>query len=439
MKLAVIGTGYVGLVTGACFAETGNDVTCVDIDPAKIERLLRGEVPFFEPGLSEIVAQNIREGRLKFTTRIQEAVPGAQVVFIAVGTPQDEDGSADLQYVLAAARDIGRNINGYTLVVTKSTVPVGTGAKVKAALLEVGAKEFEVVSNPEFLKEGAAVNDFQKPDRVVVGCESQRARDIMGRLYAPFVRNENPIIFMDIPSAEMTKYASNCLLAARISLINEIANLCEAAGADVDLVRKGAGADKRIGYAFLYPGVGYGGSCFPKDVRALVSTAREHGVTMDILEAADRVNQRQKQRLFQKLRTCFGGSLSGRTIAVWGIAFKPKTDDIREAPSVELMKALLDAGASIRAHDPEAMDNARRLFGDRVKFTDNNYDALSGADALVIVTEWNEFRQPDFERMKKLLKRPLIVDGRNLYSLDAMAQAGFEYHAIGRPPVPAGK
>ncbi|WNG33731.1 UDP-glucose/GDP-mannose dehydrogenase family protein [Archangium minus] len=431
MHIAIIGTGYVGLVAGTCFADSGNDVTCVDIDARKIAMLQQGEVPIYEPGLEELIRKNARERRLSFTTDLASAVARSQVVFIAVGTPEGESGEADLQYVLAAAEQIGRAMRQYTVVVDKSTVPVGTADKVRETISRVTEVEFDVVSNPEFLKEGAALDDFLKPDRVVIGAESERARKVMGQLYAPFVRTENPILYMDTRSAELTKYAANAMLATRISFMNDIAALCEKVGADVDFVRKGMGADKRIGYPFLFPGVGYGGSCFPKDVKALVAKGREQGLELDLLRAVERTNERQKKLLVQKAIKHFG-SLEGRSFAVWGLAFKPKTDDMREAPSVEVIEGLLAKGAKVAAHDPVAERTARRVFGDRIRYTNVPYEALEGADALFVVTEWNEFRHPDFERVKSLMKTPVIFDGRNIYDPARMKELGFTYMGLGR-------
>ncbi|WP_434386955.1 UDP-glucose dehydrogenase family protein [Melittangium boletus] len=431
MHIAIIGTGYVGLVAGTCFADSGNDVTCVDIDARKIAQLQRGEVPIYEPGLEELIRKNTREKRLGFTTDLAAAVAPAQVVFIAVGTPEGESGEADLQYVLAAAEQVGRAMRHYTVVVDKSTVPVGTADKVREAISRVTQVEFDVVSNPEFLKEGAAMDDFFKPDRVVIGAESERARKLMGQLYAPFVRTENPILYMDTRSAELTKYAANAMLATRISFMNDMAVLCEKVGADVDFVRKGMGADKRIGYPFLFPGVGYGGSCFPKDVKALVAKGRELGLELDLLRAVERTNERQKRLLVNKALKHFG-SLDGRTFAVWGLAFKPKTDDMREAPSIEVIEGLLAKGAKVAAHDPVAERTARRVFGDRIRYTSLPYEALEGADGLFVVTEWNEFRHPDFERMKTLMKSPVIFDGRNIYDPERMRELGFAYMGLGR-------
>ncbi len=433
MKVAVVGTGYVGLVVGACLAETGNDVLCADLDEAKIAGLKRNALPIYEPGLAPLVARNQREGRLQFTTDVGDAVGRAQVVFIAVGTPPDEDGSADLTHVLAVARTIGEHMETPKVVITKSTVPVGTAEKVRAEIARHTTTPFHVCSNPEFLKEGAAVEDFMKPDRVVVGIDSGEAAHILEELYAPFVRTGNPLIFMDIPSAEMTKYAANAMLATRISFMNQVARLCEVVGADVSLVRKGIGTDRRIGPAFLFPGPGYGGSCFPKDVQALIRTGEEQGVSLDILVAVEAANARQKRVLFEKLERHLKGGLKKRTVAVWGLAFKAETDDVRESPALVLVEALLDAGATVRVHDPEAMPTARRVLGDRVTYAEHAYDALAGADALAIVTEWLEYRNPDFTRMKQLLARPVIVDGRNLYEPDKLARLGFTYDSIGRP------
>jgi UDPglucose 6-dehydrogenase len=432
MRIAIIGTGYVGLVAGTCFADSGNDVTCVDIDERKIRMLQAGEVPIYEPGLEELIRKNVRERRLSFTTELAAAVSPAQVVFIAVGTPEGERGDADLQYVLAAAEQIGRAMRQYMVVVDKSTVPVGTADKVREALARVTKVAFDVVSNPEFLKEGSALEDFLKPDRVVIGTDSERARRIMGELYAPFVRTENPILYMDTCSAELTKYAANAMLATRISFMNDIAALCEKVGADVDFVRKALGADRRIGYPFLFPGVGYGGSCFPKDVKALVATAREHGLELDLLRAVERTNERQKGLLVSKALEHFRGSLAGRIFGVWGLAFKPKTDDMREAPSIEVIEGLLSEGAQVVAHDPVAERSARRYFGERIRYAALPYEALEGVDALFIVTEWNEFRHPDFDRMKALMKAPVIFDGRNIYDPARMRELGFTYQGIGR-------
>ncbi|HVG61999.1 MAG TPA: UDP-glucose/GDP-mannose dehydrogenase family protein [Hyalangium sp.] len=432
MKIAVIGTGYVGLVAGACFADSGNDAVCVDINTEKIARLRAGEVPIYEPGLEEIIARNVREGRLSFTTQVADAVGDARVVFIAVGTPEGESGDADLSYVLSAAQEIGRALRQYTVVVNKSTVPVGTAELVRRTISAVTRIEFDVVSNPEFLKEGAAIEDFTKPDRVVIGTRSERARAIMADLYGPFVRTGSPLLFMDAASAELTKYAANAMLATRISFMNDIASLCEKVGADVEMVRKGMGSDKRIGPSFLFPGVGYGGSCFPKDVKALVSTARDAGVEFELLRAVERTNERQKRLLVHKALRHLGPSLEGRQLAVWGLAFKPKTDDMREAPSIEIIEGLLAKGARIVAHDPVATNSARRMLGNRITYAPNPYAAAEGADALVIVTEWNEFRHPDFDRLKHLMKAPVIFDGRNLFEPERMRERGFTYFCLGR-------
>ncbi|GAB6061365.1 UDP-glucose dehydrogenase family protein [Deferrisoma palaeochoriense] len=443
MKLCVIGTGYVGLVTGTCFAEMGNDVVCVDIDEAKIEKLRRKEIPIYEPGLQEILERNVDEGRLTFTTDLKEGVERSLLLFIAVGTPEGEDGSADLQHVLAVARSIGQVMDGYRIVVIKSTVPVGTAEKVRDAIrAELEARglddlEFDVVSNPEFLKEGNAVQDCLKPDRIIVGTDNVRTAEILKELYAPFTRTNHPIIVMDIRSAEMTKYASNAMLATKISFINEIANICERVGADVGAVRLGMGADSRIGYQFLFPGVGYGGSCFPKDVKALIQTARQAGYEAQVLQAVDSLNNRQKSVLAEKILSWFdaeGIDPAGATVAVWGLAFKPNTDDMREAPSLTVIGRLREAGCRIRAYDPVAEGNARRILGegDGLTYCTNNYEALEGADCLAICTEWGVFRRPDFDRMKALLKRPAIFDGRNLYEPANMKKLGFTYFGIGR-------
>lgn len=432
MKVTVIGTGYVGLVVGACLAETGNDVICGDVDAGKIEGLNRDVLPIFEPGLEEYVARNRKAGRLAFTTDIPAAIAAAEVIFIAVGTPPDEDGSADLKHVLAVADQIGRHAAREVVVVTKSTVPVGTAEKVAEAIRPHARVPFHMCSNPEFLKEGAAVDDFMKPDRVVVGIASEVARERMGELYAPFVRTGKPILFMDIPSAEMTKYAANAMLATRISFMNEIANLCERVGANVDLVRKGIGSDARIGPAFLFPGPGYGGSCFPKDVKALMRTSEERGAPMGVLRAVEDANERQKHRLFAKVRDALGGAVAGRRIALWGLAFKANTDDMRESPALVLIDELLAAGATVVAHDPAAMHETQRRIGDRITYADSGYAAADGADALVIVTDWNEYRFPDFARIKAALRTPVVVDGRNLYDPEKMRAFGFTYRSIGR-------
>jgi UDPglucose 6-dehydrogenase len=432
MKVAVVGTGYVGLVVGACLAETGNDVICADVDEKKIGALKQNQMPIYEPGLEPLVLRNQREGRLAFSTDVGGAVERSDVVMIAVGTPPDEDGSADLQHVLAVAQTIGRHMNGPKIVITKSTVPVGTADKVRETIARETTTRFDVCSNPEFLKEGAAIDDFMKPDRVIVGVESPAAAKVLEELYAPFVRTGNPLILMDVRSAEMTKYAANAMLATRISFMNQIAALCEASGADVTLVRKGIGTDHRVGTAFLFPGPGYGGSCFPKDVKALLHMGRDRAVPLDILDAVETANARQKALLFEKLRRHFDGKLKGAEVAVWGLAFKAETDDVRESPALVVVEALLAAGARVRVHDPAAIETARRHLGDRVTYAAHAYDALAGADALAIVTEWREYRNPDFARMKQLLRRPLIVDGRNLYDPDRLARLGFTYDSIGR-------
>ncbi len=442
MKICVIGTGYVGLVVGTCFAESGNTVTCVDINEAKIEGLKNGIIPIYEPGLKELINRNTEEGRLSFSTDLASSVRNSLLQFIAVGTPPGEDGSADLNYVIGVAREIGRVMDCFKIVVNKSTVPVGTADKVRAAIREELAArnvaiEFDVVSNPEFLKEGAAIDDFMKPDRVVIGVDDVRTAEIMKELYAPFMRRTNRTIVMDVRSAEMTKYAANAMLATKISFMNQVANLCERLGADVAAVREGIGSDSRIGYDFLFPGVGYGGSCFPKDVKALVKSAEENSYEFVLLEAVELVNERQKRVLPEKLITHLGGAdsslpLQGKHIALWGLAFKPRTDDMREAPSIVIVDQLLQAGAQVRVHDPVALAEARKIFGDRVTYSANEYEILRGADALAIVTEWNEYRNPDFQRIAGLLNRPVIFDGRNLYEPRRMKQLGFEYFAIGR-------
>ena len=432
MNVAIVGTGYVGLVAGACLAETGNRVVCVDIDDDKVASLRRGEIPIYEPGLEEIVRRNVAADRLQFTTGLENAVGTARVVFIAVGTPPDEDGSADLQHVLAVASGIGRAMRHETVVVTKSTVPVGTALKVREAIEAETDLPVHVCSNPEFLKEGDAVDDFMKPDRVVVGVDHPVAEKALRELYGPFLRTGNALMVMDIPSAEITKYAANAMLATRISFMNAIARLCEHTGADIDAVRRGIGSDDRIGSAFLFPGVGYGGSCFPKDVKALIRTSNELGVPAAILEAVEEVNAAQKRLLLERVSERFDFDLTGRTFAVWGLAFKPNTDDMREAPSIVTIEGLLAAGARVVAHDPEALDEARRVFGDRVELKTNNYDCLDGADALLIHTEWLPYRRPDFEAMRSRMAAPLVFDGRNLYPPAEMAERGFEYHSIGR-------
>ena len=437
MKIAIVGTGYVGLVTGTCFAEMGVEVFCVDIDRQKIENLRNGVVPIYEPGLEEMVIRNYEVGRLHFTTDLTEVLDQVEIVFSAVGTPPDEDGSADLKYVLDVARTIGRAMNKYLLVVTKSTVPVGTARRIRQTIADELDRrgvtiDFDIASNPEFLKEGAAVKDFMHPDRIVVGVESDRARRLMEKLYHPFMLNNFRIIYMDIPSAEMTKYAANAMLATRISFMNDMANLCEIIGADVNMVRKGIGADTRIGSSFLYAGCGYGGSCFPKDVKALISTAAEHGYPMRILKAVEDVNEEQKTLLFRKLSAHFGGDLRGRKVAMWGLAFKPETDDMREAPSLVLIDRLLEAGCQITAYDPVAIPEARRRIGDRIAYANNIYETVEGADVLMVVTEWKEFRLPAWARIRSLMKTPLILDGRNIYNIAEIEEAGFTYHCIGR-------
>jgi UDPglucose 6-dehydrogenase len=436
MKIVIVGTGYVGLVTGACLAEVGTDVICVDVNQEKIENLQKGILPIYEPGLQTIVDRNFSKGRLKFSTSLSASIAGAEVAFIAVGTPPGEDGSADLQYVLKVAQTIGEYMSDYLVVVTKSTVPVGTASKVKnaisAALQNRGnSAEFDVASNPEFLKEGAAVDDFLKPDRIVIGIESARAKDILQQLYSPFVLNGHPIMFMDVPSAEMTKYAANAMLATKISFMNDIANLCELVGANVNEVRKGIGSDPRIGNKFIYPGIGYGGSCFPKDVKALVRSGKEFGHTLRILEAVEDVNDDQKQVLFNKIKTHFGDNLSGKTFALWGLSFKPNTDDMREAPSLVLIEALLAAGAKVQAYDPVAIKEAQHVLGYSILYTHDAVSAVKDADALLLITEWNEFRLPDWKELKRLMKQPVLFDGRNIYQSIDMKEKGFTYYCIG--------
>lgn len=434
MKIAVVGTGYVGLVTGTCFAETGNTVICVDNNAQKVERLKNGEVPIYEPGLDVLFDRNTKEGRLRFTTELRQAVDQSQIIFLALPTPPGGDGSADLSFIMGVAAELADMITEYKVIVDKSTVPVGTAERVAAILAEKLPKDlFDVVSNPEFLREGVAVEDFLKPDRVVVGTQSERAQKVMKQLYEPFVRQGNPIYFMDERSAEMTKYAANSYLAARISFMNEIANLCEKVGANVDEVRIGMGSDSRIGKRFLFPGIGYGGSCFPKDVQALAKTAGEYDYDFKILKSVMEVNTLQKQVLTQKIQAYFNNDLQGRTIAVWGLAFKPNTDDIREAPALVIIDELLAAGAKVQAFDPEAIPNTQAIYGDRVQFMNNMYEALAGADCLAIMTEWSEFRAPEFQRIRELLKAPVIFDGRNLYDLELIASKGFHYESVGRP------
>ena len=439
MNIAIVGTGYVGLVSGTCFADTGANVTCVDVDVQKIERLKNGEIPIFEPGLDELVVKNVKAGRLHFTTDLSSVLDDVQIVFSAVGTPPDEDGSADLKYVLQVARTIGQHMNHYLVVVTKSTVPVGTASKVRKAIEEELAKrglqdlEFDVASNPEFLKEGNAIKDFMSPDRVVVGVESEHAKKVLTKLYKPFLINNFRVIFMDIPSAEMTKYAANSMLATRISFMNDIANLCERVGADVNMVRAGIGADTRIGRKFLYAGCGYGGSCFPKDVKALIKTADQNGYSMEVLKAVERVNERQKSILFEKLQKAFKGEdLKGKTIAMWGLSFKPETDDMRESTALVMIRLLLEAGCTVRAYDPVAMNECKRRIGDTVTYCNDMYDATLDADALLLLTEWKEFRLPTWAVIKKAMKRPLVIDGRNIFDSEDLEENGFEYHCIGK-------
>src|SRR5579862_603399 len=432
MNITVVGSGYVGLVLGACLAETGNDVVCADVDPKKIEGLKRNELPIYEPGLEPLVQRNQQQARLAFTTDVAASIASAHVIFIAVGTPPDEDGSADLRHVLAVAEQIGQHMKREMVIVTKSTVPVGTAGKVADAISKYAKHRFHMCSNPEFLKEGAAVDDFMKPDRVVLGVATDFARSVMAELYAPFVRTGKPIIFMDIASAEMTKYAANAMLATRISFMNEIARLCETVGANVDAVRRGIGSDDRIGPSFLFPGPGYGGSCFPKDVQALIRTAQSVQVPLEVVSAVEKANERQKHVLYEKTTKALGGSMKGALIAVWGLAFKPQTDDMREAPALTLIDELLAGGATVKAHDPVAEHEARRRLGERIAYADSNYDAANGADALVVVTDWNEYRHPDFRRIKQALKRPVLIDGRNLYDPQQMRSLGFTYDSIGR-------
>jgi len=440
MNIAIVGTGYVGLVSGTCFAETGAHVVCVDTDASKIERLKDGQIPIYEPGLDEMVKKNVSAGRLEFTTDLASVLDDVQIVFSAVGTPPDEDGSADLKYVLQVARTIGQNLNHYVVVVTKSTVPVGTARKVRKAIEEELVKrgmqdlEFDVASNPEFLKEGNAIKDFMSPDRVVVGVESERAKKLLTKLYKPFLLNNFRVIFMDIPSAEMTKYAANSMLATRISFMNDIANLCERVGADVNMVRAGIGADTRIGRKFLYAGCGYGGSCFPKDVKALIKTADQNGYSMEVLKAVERVNERQKSILFEKLVKAFGSkeALKGKCIAMWGLSFKPETDDMRESTALVMIQLLLDAGCQIRAYDPVAMPECKRRIGDDVKYCNDMYDAVLDADALLLLTEWKEFRLPSWAVIRKAMNHPLVIDGRNIFDVEDLEENGFEYHCIGK-------
>ncbi len=435
MKIAVVGTGYVGLVTGTCFAETGNHVTCVDIDEKKVQMLSNKQITIYEPGLEVLFERNIRQGRLEFTTNLAEGIKGAKIIFLALPTPPGEDGSADLKYVLKVAEDLGPILEEYAVIVDKSTVPVGTADLVHAAIAKNAKVDFDVVSNPEFLREGVAVDDFMKPDRVVIGAESDKAKKVMEKLYGPFVRQGNPIIFMDVKSAELTKYAANSFLATKITFMNEIANLCELLGADVDMVRKGVGTDTRIGKRFLFAGIGYGGSCFPKDVQALAMSASKADYDFKILNAVMEVNEIQKEKLIDPLKNYFKGDLKGKTIAIWGLAFKPYTDDIREAPALENITKLLSLGAKVKAYDPEAMDNVKEIFGDKIYFANDEYDALVDADALMIMTEWPVFRTPEFDKLESTLKNKVIFDGRNLYELSQMEELGFTYYSIGRRSV----
>lgn len=437
MKIAVVGTGYVGLVTGTCFAETGNEVTCIDVNEAKVKQLREGIMPIYEPDLDILFERNTKQGRLKFTTSLADGIEGAKIIFLALPTPPGEDGSADLKYVLGVAEQLGSLLKNYTVVVNKSTVPVGTADKVSSVIAKNAKVEFDVVSNPEFLREGVAVEDFMKPERVVVGTRSAKAKNVMEELYEPFVRQGNPVIFMDERSAEVTKYAANAFLATKISFMNEIANLCDKVGADVDNVRKGIGTDSRIGKRFLFAGVGYGGSCFPKDVQALFHTSKEYDYNFRILDAVMAVNYQQRERFFETILAHYGGNLKGKTIALWGLAFKPNTDDIREAPALYLIDKMLEAGATVKAYDPEAMKNVKQLYGDKVQFATTEYEALEGADFLVIATEWNEFRSPDFDKITSKLKDKVIFDGRNLYSTAFMKERGFTYYSIGRETVKA--
>ena len=432
MKITVVGTGYVGLVTGTCFSETGNKVTCVDIDKNKVDKLSNGQITIYEPGLEKIFLRNIKEGRLTFTTELESAIEGAEIIFLALPTPPGADGSADLKYVLGVADHLGKILKDYKVIVNKSTVPVGTADKVSAAIAKNYKGEYDVVSNPEFLREGVAVDDFMKPDRVVVGTRSERAKKLMSDLYAPFVRQGNPVIFMDERSSELTKYAANSFLATKISFMNEVAQLCERMGADVDMVRRGIGSDDRIGKRFLFPGIGYGGSCFPKDVQALIMSSDEVKYDFEILKAVEKVNAHQKLHLVEKIKAYFKGDLKGKHIALWGLAFKPNTDDIREAPALSIIDALTSMGASIAAYDPEAMPNVKGQIGDKIKYATSQYEALSGADFLIIATEWSEFRTPDFERIEKEIKNKIIFDGRNLFEVSKMKELGYHYESIGR-------
>lgn len=435
MRIAVVGTGYVGLVTGTCLAETGNHVCCVDIDERKVNKLRNGQITIYEPGLEKLFERNLKEERLSFTTNLKEGIEEAEIVFLALPTPPGEDGSADLQYVLGVADHIGKLLTDYKIIIDKSTVPVGTAEKVRAAIAKNYKGEFDVVSNPEFLREGVAVDDFMKPDRIVIGTTSERAQKLLTELYGPYVRQGNPILFMDERSAELTKYAANSFLATKISFMNEVAQLCERLGADVDMVRKGIGSDERIGKRFLFPGIGYGGSCFPKDVKALIHSSKQVSYEFKILNAVTDVNEHQKRVLVSKIKRYYDNNLTGKRFAVWGLAFKPNTDDIREAPAIEIINELLDAGASVAAFDPEAMKNVKALLGDKVTFVENQYDCLENADALIIATEWNEFRTPDFDKIQESLKDPVIFDGRNVFDVQIMEKKGFHYESIGRPLV----
>ena len=440
MKIAVVGTGYVGLVSGTCFAETGTIVTCVDVNEEKISQLNNGIIPIYEPGLEDMVKRNVEKQRLFFTTSLKEAMVGAEAIFIAVGTPPDEDVSADLKHVLAVASEIGRNLQGYTVIVNKSTVPVGTAQKVKNAIKQELEKRgvevpFDVASNPEFLKEGNAIEDFLRPDRIVVGTESEEAQKLMSKLYKPFLLNGHPIVFMDLLSSELTKYAANAMLATKISFINDIANLCEIVGADVNLVRKGIGSDSRIGNKFIYAGAGYGGSCFPKDVKALIKTAQEHNHTLEILQSVESVNERQKKVVYQRVKDFFNGNLQGKKIALWGLSFKPNTDDMREAPSLVIIENLLKDGATVSAYDPVAMHEAKRILGDAIQYAATPYEATKNADALILITEWSEFRIINFEELEKNMNQKLIFDGRNIYDPEEMRERGYVYYSIGRKPI----
>lgn len=436
MKVCVIGTGYVGLVAGTCLAEMGNDVICVDNNKKKLEQLWKGIIPIYEPGLEELIKVNVSEGRLTFSDDLKTAVEKSLICFIAVGTPQGEDGSADLKYVYEVAESIGKSLNGYKVIVDKSTVPVGTADKVSEIISKNTEIEFDVISNPEFLKQGAAVDDFLKPDRVVIGSNSQKATEIMQELYSPFLRTGNPIILMDVKSAEMTKYAANSFLAVKISYANQIANICEKVGADAEMVRIGMCSDKRIGSQFLFSGIGYGGSCFPKDIKAMIKTAKDSGCSYELLESADKINKEQRKIFIEKIKSYFKNDIKNKTFAVWGLAFKPKTNDMREAPSITVINALLESGADVVAYDPKAMEAAFSIFGDKIKYAKNSYQALENADAMILLTEWNEFRRPDFDKIKHLLKRPVIFDGRNQYDSKRLASRGFEYISVGKRPEP---